>query len=652
MKLSFVLILVMTTVLFSQEEFQQELYWPPYEIEGWQPFVPWTGGYEYSTPVLVDIDADDDLDLFMGHWMKIAFYENEGSSNEPLFDLVSNYFDSITFDYQYGYYGRPVFADIDNDDDKDMIIWTGTFNELLYLNIGTSSDYLFEYQTDSFLETTTYGGGRGDFIDIDSDGDLDIFEGNYLGQILFYENTGDAYSYIYSDSPLILSGIDVGDKAIVSMCDIDADNDYDLFIGNHNGDLYFYRNEGDSINYEFIYVTDNFAGASVYETNAPHFCDIDGDGDFDLFLGMKWARYPYPPGNISFYENIGNSTEYEFIHITDNYLCFDNGMSYSPILLDVDNDGDLDMVGGSSDQKMPFIENTGTNQEPYFEWKEILWGGSGGFLGGDLAVGDLDSDGDLDKIVSTSDFISYYLISYKNIGTPDSASFIVWQYQFISSTEDWLNPALVDIDNDNDFDLLIETDINWDSNLLWYENLGDSLRPNFSSTPESILIFEETVHNMFFLDYDEDGDYDMFCSGVVGVQYFENIGSVTNPNFTLVTNNFGGIDYWVTNVTLGDIDNDSDYDMFVSLQPGGMHFYRNQSNPSPPVLSITLSYPDVILNWNSIAGAAEYKIYYQDTPYFTPSGSAQATVNPPDTSWIDIGAVNLGKRFYRVVAGN
>ena len=478
---------------------------------------------------------------------------------------------------------------------------------------------------------------------------MDIFEGDFSGQINYYENLGNAQNYIYPAIPYVIPGINMGERAIVSMCDIDADNDYDLFIGNQDGDLYFYRNDGDSVNFDFVYVTDDFAGASVYEINAPSFCDIDDDGDFDLFVGMKWARYPFPPGDICFYENIGTPTNYEFIHITDNYLCFDNGVGYSPILADVDSDGDLDLVGGSSDQKMPYIKNTGTSIEPYFEWAETLWGGTGGFLGGDLTVGDLDSDGDLDKIVSTSDFISYYLISYENVGTPDSAAFEVWQYQFISTMEDWLHPALVDIDADLDLDLLVERDVNTVSSLLWYENIGDSLRPNFDLTAETIYTFDETLFRLRFVDYDADGDYDLFCPGYTGVQYYENIGNIFNPNFQFITINFGDVDYWVTNVTLGDIDNDSDFDMFVSLQQGGMHFYCNISNPLQAELIISIQGSDVILTWGNIASAVEYRIFYQDIPYFTPSGLPQAVVLPPDSSWTDAGAVNQGQKWYRVV---
>jgi len=43
-----------------------------------------------------------------------------------------------------------------------------------------------------------------------------------------------------------------------TFCDIEADGDLDLFIGDANGNIWFYRNDGDSANYNYIYVTDHY----------------------------------------------------------------------------------------------------------------------------------------------------------------------------------------------------------------------------------------------------------------------------------------------------------------------------------------------------------------------------------------------------------
>jgi parallel beta-helix repeat protein len=68
-----------------------------------------------------------------------------------------------------------------------------------------------------------------------------------------------------------------------------------------------------------------------------------------------------------------------------------------------------------------------------------------------------------------------------------------------------------------------------------------------------------------------------------------------------------------------------------------------------PLLTINIMGDDAILSWQSIGSAEEYRIYYSSNPYFTPTGTPQAVVNAPDTSWTDENGLMQGKRYYRVV---
>jgi len=71
--------------------------------------------------------------------------------------------------------------------------------------------------------------------------------------------------------------------------------------------------------------------------------------------------------------------------------------------------------------------------------------------------------------------------------------------------------------------------------------------------------------------------------------------------------------------------------------------------PASPLIIIDVSGNDIILHWQNLTSVSGYRVYYQNVPYFTPGGIPQAVVLPPDTSWIDAGAVGQGQRFYRVV---
>src|SRR5690606_23801012 len=103
-------------------------------------FVELTRGSD-TTPALVHIDDDGDLDLFVGETAgTINFYENVGSPSEPAFELVSDEYLGI----DVGRRSVPIFFDIDGDGDQDMIIGSESEGIVLFRNVGTRSDPDFE----------------------------------------------------------------------------------------------------------------------------------------------------------------------------------------------------------------------------------------------------------------------------------------------------------------------------------------------------------------------------------------------------------------------------------------------------------------------------------------------------------------------------
>ena len=82
-------------------------------------------------------------------------------------------------------------ADIDHDGDLDAFA-AGTGNStLFYRNTGTASNPVFAApQTNPF--GLTNAGEKNAFVDIDNDGDLDVFAGDFSGNTRFFKNTGTA----------------------------------------------------------------------------------------------------------------------------------------------------------------------------------------------------------------------------------------------------------------------------------------------------------------------------------------------------------------------------------------------------------------------------------------------------------------------------
>jgi hypothetical protein len=259
------------------------------------------------------------------------------------------------------YWTGPAFADIDDDGDLDLFAGGYDGNMWYFLNTGSAKAPQFAgpIQNPFGLFTTTYYAFLS-FADIDDDGDLDLFMGEYDGGIQFFQNVGSAIAPSFAapiQNPFHIKPYPVY-YAVPAMVDIDGDGDLDLFVGEYMGNIQYFENTGTSDDPSFADPMQNPFGivpADYY--SFPSFTDIDGDGDLDLFVGEYY-------GSILYFENVGTAREPIFTEPIQNPFDITPRLDYwvGPVFADIDDDGDMDLFVVGDYGSFQYFENTTRGQ--------------------------------------------------------------------------------------------------------------------------------------------------------------------------------------------------------------------------------------------------------------------------------------------------
>ena len=371
-----------------------------------------------NTMALEDIDGDGDLDLFWGDFFEpgLLFIENTGSCATPSLRSEPESF-PLNAPIATSGYNAPTFGDLDADGDQDLMVGVlgGAFNpnstsiENLY-QLEQKPGGSFEVETKRFIRSLDVGSEAFPaFADLDGDGDLDMLVGNKIqpddnetGKLFRFENVGDA-----SEPAFRMRGIMeefTGQYHFApALGDLDADGDLDMIMGTWRDALMLVINEGSVTAPRWVIVDAAAITITRGRNTTPALGDIDADGDLDLFVGES-------SGDLNFYRNDGGAQSARFELVSDKYLDIDAGRRSVPALVDIDADGDLDLVLGSEAEGLILYRNQGTAEVADFVRDDNFAVPVHPFSA--PAFGDIDADGDADLFVGV---IAGGLMFYENL---------------------------------------------------------------------------------------------------------------------------------------------------------------------------------------------------------------------------------------------
>ncbi|MDC0720185.1 FG-GAP repeat domain-containing protein [Nannocystis bainbridge] len=281
--------------------------------------------------------------------------------------------------------------------------------------------------------------------------------------------------------------------------------------------------------------------------------DLDGDGDLDLVLAKEWQ-----PNALLLNDGTGHSFKDASDRIPQAVHDHED-----IAIADLDGDGDLDIVVASEDDAA---------KELYLNDGQALFVDASDRLpqlgkSNAVAAADIDGDGDLDLVFGCDGAERIFVNDGAAVFSDESA------VRIAATTDVTQDVALGDLDGDGDLDLVLG---NEDGNrLLFNDGAG-----HFSDVTEGRLpppAAPEETRNADLGDLDGDGDLDLYFSNV-------RFRPDRDPQDRLLINDGAGAfadetatrlgveQWWTMDTDFVDVDADGDLDLVQAIIPAGKRY--------------------------------------------------------------------------------
>ncbi|MEO8620183.1 MAG: VCBS repeat-containing protein [bacterium] len=482
---------------------------------------------------------------------------------------------------------------------------------------------------------------RPQLVDVNGDGQLDLFVQERSGELMFFERVGGEWIW-RSDR---FQDLNIGEW--FRFVSGDPDGKLRLFAEMPTGYIRVWRNEGSPTQPRFVALGDTVRDVdgralAADRQNILTAADIDCNGKLDLFIGRV-------QGVVDRYEQDGNSPDgsprfrlveehWQGIEVlgpeaTGGTVRFDTSdvREHGPAersatrlhgantlaFADVDGRGNgvLDLFWGDFfEQGLLRFENTGSCAQPNLTGHPTRFPASRPVLTSGYnapTFGDVDRDGSVDLVMGViGGAYGPWRTSIENLYFVQQAPKGTWSVktQRLIPTIDVGSesaPALADLNGDDLLDLIIgskvsPTDHNSGS-VTWYENIGSATAPSFRERGQ-LPIRGQFSYAPSVADLNGDGLPDI----VLGtwndrIQWYRNTGTRTAPAWTLADTALITITRGSnTAPSVGDLDGDGLVDMVIGKASGQIILYRNIGSKTVPKFQLVSDhFQDIKVNRRS-----------------------------------------------------